>query len=80
MIKHLTLGLASPDPEPALTALTAPLYNDFFQEFMQICIDKVQNQVTATLKAKEEVLNRLLKARNPDLYYGISYIKYYLFI
>ena len=62
-------------------ALAPTLINNLFQEFMRTCIKKIQDQASMTpnVKAKEDALDRLLKSRNPNLYYGNLYMEYYYF-
>ncbi len=69
-----------PAPAPALA-----LNNDLFQEFMRTCIEKVQAQASAApaapapdVEAKDDT-DKPLKPRNPDLYYGNSYMECYYF-
>ena len=55
--------------------------NDLFQEFMRTCIERVWDQVPIAPngKAREDTLDRPLKPRNPDLYYGHLHIECYYF-
>ncbi len=57
--------------------------SDLFQEFIRTCIKKVRDQALAALVAPAaeaiDDTNRPLKPRNPDLYYGNSYMEYYYF-
>ncbi len=46
---------------------------------MPTCIEKVRGQAPAITERKEETSDRLLKAKNPDLYYGNSHIECYYF-
>ncbi len=88
-IRRAAPGSASPGPEPALPpapALTPTSNNNLFQEFMQTCIEKVRNQASAALAAPaasateaRDDTDRLLKPRNPNLYYGHLYMECYYF-
>ncbi len=87
--EKLTIRHPALSPAPGLTPLDtestpAPAIlpnNNFFQEFMQMYIDKVRNQtpIAPTAKAREKALNKSLKSKNPNLYYGYLYIECYFF-
>ncbi len=71
---------ASPDLKSASTLMPN---NDFFQEFMWSCIERVRDQTLAALvapatKAKDNT-NRSLKPWNLDLYYSHLHMEYYYF-
>ncbi len=80
------IGPPTPGPvtTPALIPATVP-NNDFFQEFMWTCIERVRAQALAALATPApdvEVTNdtdRPLKPRNSDLYYGNLHIECYYF-
>ncbi len=57
--------------------------NDFFQEFMRTCIERVRDQAPAApvapaAEARDDT-NRPLKPQNPDLYYGNLHMECYYF-
>ena len=72
----LEASVLGPGPAPALVP-----NNNLFQEFMWTCIKKVQDQalMAPNGKARKDALDRLLKPRNPDLYYGHLHIECYYF-
>ncbi len=69
-----------PAPKPTSVATTLS-NNDFFQKFIQICIERVKDwdQIASSAKAKEKALDRSLKPQNLDIYYGYLHIKCYYF-
>ena len=79
-MKPPTLG--SKTPAPGLISALAPTSralpnNDFFQEFIRTCIEKVQDQAP-TGKARDK-FDKSLKLRNLNLYYGYLHIECYYF-
>ena len=64
----------------ALVPAPAPT-NDLFSQFMQAYIkDRRQpTPATASIEPREDASDRSLKTRNPDLYYGNSYMKCFYF-
>ncbi len=48
---------------------------------MRTCIKRIRDQVPVApnAKAREEALDKLLKPRNPDLYYGHLHMECYYF-
>lgn len=50
-------------------------------DITQTCMKKIRNQVLtpAQMEAREETSDRLLKTRNPELYFGNLYIECYYF-
>ncbi len=88
-----TPALASPAPaahSPALsasavTALSATSTEDLFRQYMQAYLEDRQNLAPASAPAPppadawEETSDRLLKARNSDLYYSNSHMECYYF-
>ncbi len=78
-IRRPTSSLA---PGPEAAPIIVP-NNDFFQEFMRICIKKVRDQALAALAASaakvRDDIDRLLKPLNPNLYYSYVHMEYYYF-
>lgn len=69
-------------PAPGLPALDlGPSTLVDFQFFMKTFMEMAKNQAPLAVfaTAREETFNKLLKTRNPDLYYGNSPIEYYYF-
>lgn len=85
--RHLTFSPAQNPICPSFKVSTpvfnsmAPLNNNFFQEFMWTFMEKTQALTTlAALAAKaRDKIDRPLRSRNPDLYYGYLHIDYYYF-
>ncbi len=84
-IRRPALGLEAPalGPVPvSAPALMAPP-NDLLQEFIQTCIERVRNQALAAPAASaaevRDCINRPLKSRNSDLYYGHLQMECYYF-
>ncbi len=81
-IRRPAPGPASLGPEPTSAPAPSP-NNDFFQEFMRTCIEKVRNQApTVSAVPAAEARNdtdRPLKPRNPNLYYGHLHMECYYF-
>lgn len=69
-IRRLVPGLKA-------SALTPDVQAELFNEFMRIYIDKVQ--APAMIEPRLEHTNKLLKSRNPDLYYGNLHMECYYF-
>ncbi len=74
----------APGPVPAPAPAPAPVpNNDLFQEFMRTCIERVRDQAPAAPAAPaaetKDKTDRLLKPRNPDLYYGNLHMECYYF-
>ncbi len=68
-------------PIPAPTPAPVALPNNFFQEFMRTFMEKAQAPATSTapnVEARDDT-DRLLKPRNPNLYYGNLHMEYYYF-
>ncbi len=82
-MRHPALGPKVPALSPAPTPAPVAPPNDFFQEFIRTCIERVQDQTLAALAAPDtegrDDTNRPLKPRNPDLYYGNLHMEYYYF-
>lgn len=64
----------------SIFASTVLLNNNFLQEFMRTCIEKVRDQAPAALLAKaRDDFDRFFQPQNPNLYYGYLHIKCYYF-
>ncbi len=74
----------APGPAPAPTSVAPP--NNFFQEFMRTCIERVKDHTPAApvapavpaAEARDDT-DRPLKPRNPDLYYSHLHMECYYF-
>ncbi len=70
-------------PEAPALAFALALNNNLFQKFIQTYIERVKDQALAApaVPAAEvrDNVDRPLKPRNPDLYYGHLYIECYYF-
>ena len=63
---------------PTLTSASALSFNSkLFKQFIKTYLG-AQTQ-PAVLEVREKALDRPLKARNPNLYYGNLYIEWYYF-
>ncbi len=77
------IGPSALGPVPAPASAPVALPNDLFQEFMRTCIERVRDQAPAApaapaAEARDDI-DRPLKPRNPDLYYGNSQMECYYF-
>lgn len=59
------------------STLASPLTNILFRQLIKTSIENARDQ--ALFKSKEDVFDKLLKAKNTDLYYENLYIEYYYF-
>ena len=86
-LRHLIPSFAQGSTSPSFEApistptLIALPNNNFFQEFMQIFMEKIEVSATlAVLAAKvRNNTDRFLKPQNFNLYYDYLYIEYYYF-
>lgn len=71
----------TPGFTPASISTILPSIEELFRQFIQAYIEKIRDQILppAFIEGREKTLNRLLKVRNPKLYFGNFYIKYYYF-
>ena len=71
---------ATPAQGPALAPAPTPTDN-LFRKFMQAYMEdrRQPTPAAAPVKPREDALDRLLKARNPDFYYGNSHMECYYF-
>ena len=76
----LTLDLEASALGPASPSLKPPfaLNNNFFQKFMQTCIERVRDQAP-NAKVRKDILDRLVKPQNANLYYSHFHMKCYYF-
>ncbi len=77
------IGPPAPGPVPAPAPAPMAPPNDLFQEFMQTFMKKTQAPTAPVAPAPDaearDDIDRPLKSRNPDLYYGNSHMKCYYF-
>ncbi len=78
------LAPASPPPAPPVTTPAPAPTEDLFRQFMQAYMEDRRNSAPAPASAplaepREDVSDRPLKTRNPDLYYGNSCMECYHF-
>ncbi len=69
----------APGPTPAPASVAPP--NDLFQEFMQTFMEKTQAPAAPAapdIEARDDT-DKLLKPRNPDLYYNNLHMECYYF-
>ena len=71
---------ANSEQGPALVPAPVPT-NDLFRQFMQAYIEDRHQpaQAAASVKSREDVSDRSLKDRNPDLYYSNLHMECYYF-
>ena len=71
---------AIPAQGPALAPAPVPT-DDLFRQFMQAYIEDRRQPAPAAapVEPQEDVSDRPLKARNPDLYYSTSHMEFYYF-
>ena len=83
-IRRPASDLASGLNAPALgfvSTLAPTPNNNLFQEFMWTCIEKIRDQalIAPNIETRKDALDRPLKPRNHDLYYGHLHMECYYF-